>query len=82
MHWRDSARIPKILILDYRALSPLLILILYPSWIVFGICVLVIIFFAILEQFGFTLSIFIRFLLYRVIAGKNKFVIPWWIKKR
>tara|TARA_R110000868_G_scaffold32183_10_gene117370 strand:- start:11758 stop:12006 length:249 start_codon:yes stop_codon:yes gene_type:complete len=82
MQWRDSARVPKILILDYRALSPLLFLIIYPSFITLGISIVVIIFFAILEQFGFTLTIFIRFLLYRVIAGKHKFVVPWWYKKR
>ena len=60
----------------------LLFLIIYPSWITLGISIIVIIFFAILEQFGFTLNIFIRFLFYRVIAGRHKFVIPWWYKKR
>ncbi len=77
-HWRDSARTPRLLSIDYRAIFPLLVWLFFPSWTTFIICIIFIIFFSVLERFGYTLPVFSRFFRYSFLAGKRKIAKPWW----
>ncbi|MBP9721556.1 MAG: IcmT/TraK family protein [Gammaproteobacteria bacterium] len=80
-HWRDSARTPRIFILDYRAVIPFLFLLFSPTSLVLYAFILVVImtaFFSILEYFGFTYSIFLRWLRSSFISGRYKTARSWW----
>lgn len=80
-HWRDSARIPRLFILDYRAVLPFLYLLFSKgSWFMYSLIIVTLItaFFAIIEYFGFTFSVFLRWLKYSFISGRYKKTRPWW----
>jgi intracellular multiplication protein IcmT len=80
-HWRDTARSARFFIVDYRACFALLILMFLPNKITFIACMLVLAFFCLLEQLGFTIPVFFRWL--RVLlAGKHRYSKPWWYKER
>lgn len=78
-HWRDTARPVRFFILDYRTTFPVLILLYFPSWTVLCITVLVLGFFALLERWGFTLSVFGRYTR-SLLSGSEKVALPWWMK--
>jgi intracellular multiplication protein IcmT len=78
-HWRDSARTPRLLTIDYRAIFPLLIWLFFPNWITFIICVIAIGFFTVLDHFGYTLPVFSRYFRYNFLAGSRKIARPWWV---
>ena len=77
-HWRDSARNVRFFVIDFRATFPLLILIFHLvslwTWI-FAISATL--FFALLERWGFTVAVFLRWLR-AYIAGPRKIAQPWW----
>ncbi len=77
-HWRDSARRPKFFIIDAYATFPLLVFLLHIRLWTFILCFLTILFFAILERFGFTLPVFKRFFR-SFLAGPTRYARPWWI---
>jgi len=80
-HWRDSARTPRLFVLDYRAIIPYIFLLLSPEGLVFYLFILVVLmtaFFSILEYFGFTYSVFLRWLRCSFLAGRYKKARPWW----
>lgn len=85
-HWRDSARNPRFFILDYRVVLLFLFLIIAPALGLQGkgllysfvIVSLIVVFFGVIEYYGFTLSVTFRYLSNVVIAGKNKKARPWW----
>jgi len=76
-HWRDSARPAKFFIVDYRAAFPLLLFMLHIRWWSFILAVLAIAFFTLLERYGFTVIVFLRWFR-SLLAGKRKFARPWW----
>lgn len=76
-HWRDSARSPKFFFVDSRACFPLLLFLLHIRLWTFIVAVIAMLFFGILYRFGFTLSIFFRWVR-ASLAGKRKMAIPWW----
>ena len=77
-HWRDSARHPRFFMIDARAAFPLLLFLMHIRLWTFLVAMIVIIFFAMLERFGFTLTVFFRWLR-SFIAGPNKTSSPWWL---
>lgn len=76
-HWRDTARPAKFFLVDYRAAFPLLLFLLHIRWWTFIFAVVTMIFLGILEHYGFTVSVFKRWLRTR-LAGPRKFSRPWW----
>lgn len=81
-HWRDSARTPRIGPLDYRAVLPFLYLMLSGgSYLVYSLIIVtfITVFFGILEYFGFTFSVFLRWLRSTLLSGKYKKARPWWL---
>ena len=76
-HWRDSARNVRFFFIDYRAMFPFLFWLLHIKiWTTIAM-VLAIAFFSILERWGFTVAVFIRWLR-AYIAGPRKIAQPWW----
>lgn len=76
-YWRDSARTPRFFFVDAYAALPLVLLLLHIRWWTFGLAVSATLFFGLLERFGFTIPVFMRWL--RVfIGGQYKFARPWW----
>jgi intracellular multiplication protein IcmT len=77
-HWRDSARNVRFFGIDFRATFPLLFLIfkLASLW-TWVFAILATLFFALLEKWGFTVGVFLRWLR-AYIAGPRKIAQPWW----
>lgn len=76
-HWRDSARNVRFWIIDYRAAFPLLFLIVHVRIWTFVFAVTAMLFFGLLERWGFTVAVFFRWLR-SYIAGPRKIAKPWW----
>jgi intracellular multiplication protein IcmT len=76
-HWRDSARSVKFFIWDGKTAFPLVIFLLYMSWLTLGVTIGTITFFTVLNYFGYRIDVFFR-LLRNKIAGPRKVAIPWW----
>lgn len=76
-HWRDSARNVRFFFIDFRATFPFLVLLLHVRLYTFIFALLAIIFFTILERFGFTPVVFARWLR-SYVAGPRKIAQPWW----
>jgi intracellular multiplication protein IcmT len=80
-HWRDSARPIRFFIVDYRAMFPLLIVLFIPRFWTILLAVVAVIFFMVLENYGFTVKVFLR--LFRGFwAGPVKVARPWWYRTR
>jgi intracellular multiplication protein IcmT len=76
-HWRDSARNVRLWFVDYRACFPLLIFIFHISWKTFFFAIAAIVFFTLLERYGFSVAVFSRWLR-SFIAGPRKIAQPKW----
>jgi intracellular multiplication protein IcmT len=76
-HWRDSARSPRFFVVDARAAFPIFLFLMHIRvWT--GMLVLVsAVFFGILEHYGFTVPIFLRWLR-SFFSGPIKASQPWW----
>jgi intracellular multiplication protein IcmT len=70
-HWRDSARQPKLFIIDAKAALFVLFWLLHPRWWTFYVALGFIILVTILDYFKLTLPVAMR-LLRRAIGGKKK----------
>ncbi len=77
-HWRDSARPVMFFGLDGRAAFPVVIFLMHISLWTFGITIFFMIFFSLLNRYGFTPMVFFRWMR-NVIAGKRKLSQPWWM---
>jgi len=75
--WRDTARYPKFLFLDSRAVFPFFIFLVHIRLWTFIVAVVFMIFFSLLMRFGFTLGVFMRFLR-AFFAGRRRVARPWW----
>lgn len=76
-HWRDSARSARFFIVDARAAFPILFWLLHISWWTFVPAMVAILFFALLERWGYTLIVFAR-MARTIMAGPRKFASAWW----
>lgn len=76
-HWRDSARSIKFFIWDGKLAFPIILPIIFPRIWTLIFAVVAIIFFSILNRYGFTPMVFLRWLRSK-IAGKRKHVNPVW----
>lgn len=76
-HWRDSARSARFFLVDARAAFPLFLFLLHIKvWT--GILVIIsAVFFSIIEHYGFTVPVFLRWLR-TFVAGSLKLSQPWW----
>jgi intracellular multiplication protein IcmT len=76
-HWRDSARTARFFMIDSRAAFPLVFFLLHISRWTFLIAIAAMSFFALLERYGFTVPVFIRW--FRcILSGSRKLAAPWW----
>jgi len=76
-HWRDSARSARFFFVDARASFPLIIFLVHIRYWTFGLAIATMIFFALLERYGFTVVVFGRWLR-SFFAGPLKSSQPWW----
>ena len=76
-HWRDSARSARFFMVDARAAFPLFLFLMHIRiWT--GLWVIVsAFFFGVIEHFGFTVPIFLRWLR-NLLAGPIKTSREWW----
>lgn len=77
-HWRDSAREPRLFIIDAKAVFPLVFFLFYIRWWTFFVALFFTLFFSMLARYGFTISVFMRWLRAK-IAGSRKMAKPWWV---
>lgn len=76
-HWRDSARPAKFFIIDAKAAFPVFLFLLHIKLWTFIIAVLATLFFTMLNRFGYSVEVFLRYGR-SFIAGRRKMAIPWW----
>ncbi len=76
-HWRDTARVARFFMVDARAAFPLLLCLLHIRLWTFLLAMVALTFFAALERYGFTVTVFKRWIR-SVFAGKRKIARPWW----
>lgn len=77
-HWRDSARPIKFFMWDGRAAFPVVIFFLHIAWWTFFLTAFLIVFFSILNRYGFSPIVFARWFR-TLIAGNRKMAVPWWM---
>lgn len=77
-HWRDSARYARFFIVDARAAFPVFFCLLHLRWWTIVLALIATTFFAILLRYGFTVSVFGRWLR-SFLAGRRKISAPWWM---
>jgi len=80
-HWRDSARPARFFIVDYRAMFPLVLALFHITQMTFIIAGVAVVFFCALERYGFTVTVFWRWLR-STIAGPLRVSRPWWMRER
>ncbi len=76
-HWRDSARSARFFMVDARAAFPLFIFLMHIRWWTAFLVLFSAIFFGVIEHFGFTVPVFLRWLR-GLLAGKIITAQPWW----
>lgn len=76
-HWRDSARATRFFIIDYRAAFPFLLFLLHIRLWTFITAVVIMVVLTVIEHYGFTVTVFLRWLR-TTLAGPRKVAVPWW----
>lgn len=76
-HWRDSARSVRFFIWDGKTAFPMLLFLLHIQWWTLIVAVIAMLFFTILNRYGFSIEVFWRWFR-TTIAGQRKIAIPWW----
>ena len=76
-HWRDSARSARFFLVDARAAFPIFLFLMHIRLWTGLLVVVSAVFFGILEHFGFTVPVFLRWLRL-FFAGPVKLSTPWW----
>lgn len=77
-HWRDSARASKFFIFDAKAAFPMLLFLVHIKLWTFIVAALAMFFFTLLNRYGFSVDVFLRWLR-SFLAGPRKTAIPWWM---
>ncbi len=76
-HWRDSARSARFFLVDARAAFPIFLFLMHIRLWTGLLVVTSAVFFGILEHFGFTVPVFLRWLRL-FFAGPVKLSASWW----
>ena len=76
-HWRDSARSVRFFIWDGKSAFPMLLFLLHIRIWTLVVAVLATLFFSLLNRYGFTIEVFLRWFR-NLVAGNRKTAIPWW----
>ncbi len=76
-HWRDSARNPRFFIVDARAAFPIFFFLMHIRLWTGVLVVVSAVFFGVLEHYGFTVPVFLRWIR-GFVAGPVKSSQPWW----
>ena len=76
-HWRDSARPARFFFVDARAVFPFVIFLMHIRWWTFWFALVTMIVFTLLERYGFTVPIFLRWSR-GLLVGDHKMARPWW----
>ncbi|MCR9192504.1 MAG: IcmT/TraK family protein [Gammaproteobacteria bacterium] len=76
-HWRDSARSARFFMVDARAAFPIFLFLMHIRVWTGMIVIFSAIFFGILEHYGFTVPVFLRWIRL-FFAGAVKTATPWW----
>jgi intracellular multiplication protein IcmT len=77
IHWRDSARSPRFFLIDAKAAFPFLLFFLHIRLWSFIVALVAMCFFSLLERYGFTVTVFLRWAR-TILAGPHKVAMPWW----
>lgn len=77
-HWRDSARPSKLFMFNSTATFPLLLFLFHIRMWTFIVAIMVMLFLTAIERYGFTITVFFRWLR-TFVAGKRKLARPWWM---
>lgn len=77
VHWRDSARRLKFFIWDGNASFPMLVFLVHMRLWTFIFAIVTMVFFTILNRYGFSPKVFMRWLR-SFLAGPRKESTPWW----
>jgi intracellular multiplication protein IcmT len=77
-HWRDSARSARFFMIDARAAFPIFFFLMHIQVWTGLLAIVSMLFFGIIEHYGFTVPVFLRWLR-TFIAGKYKYSKPWWL---
>ena len=76
-HWRDSARTARFFMVDARAAFPIFIFLMHIKVWTGMLVVISAVFFGVIEHYGFTVPVFLRWLR-SFAAGPVKSSQPWW----
>jgi intracellular multiplication protein IcmT len=76
-HWRDSARSARFFIVDARAAFPIFLFLMHIRVWTAVLVVVSVTFFGIIEHYGFTVPVFLRWSR-TFLAGRLKSSQPWW----
>jgi intracellular multiplication protein IcmT len=79
--WRNAAKSPRLLGVDIRATFPIALFMLHPRYWTAGVAVVLILALVILERFGFTVPVFLRWVRHK-LRGPICHARPWWIRRR
>jgi len=78
-HWRDTAREPKLFIVNANASVPLLLFLLHIRWWTFFASTGTVAFLMIINYYGFNIPNFFRFLRAQ-LAGRRRISRPDWMR--
>lgn len=79
--WRYTALPVKVAILDARACIPLLVFVLYWSWMTLYIAIAGVLFFTVISWFGLTVPACVR-VVRRLLVGAVRPALPAWKRRR
>ena len=79
--WRNTGQPVRVLVLDARALLPLLSFVVYWSWYTFYLAVIGVTFFSLISFLGLTLPTMMR-LMRRLLVGSTRPAVPAWNRRR
>lgn len=78
-HWRDSARSIRFFIWDGKAVFPMVVFLMYMRIWTLIVALVTMMFFTILNRYGFSPIVFLRWLR-NFVAGSRKISRPWWTR--
>lgn len=79
--WRNTGQPVRVVMLDARALLPLLSFVVYWSWPTFYVAVVGVTFFSFISFLGLTLPTMMR-LIRRLLVGSTRPAVPAWNRRR
>ena len=77
-HWRDTARPVRLFMVSSSATFPVVFSLFHLRTWTIMLAVGAVIALTVLEYYGFTLTVFARYLR-SMLAGKRRLAIPWWM---